>query len=72
MGFRNINDAEQIANPRRSRYLRTPRADDKGPWFPARYGGECDTCGDPFYEHDEIRADGKSGWEARECCGDDE
>lgn len=41
-----------------------------GPWFPSRYDGSCDTCGADFGEGEEIRADGSGGWEAFECCGD--
>lgn len=41
-----------------------------GNYFPARYDGDCDTCGRHFDEGDEIRrVDG--GWEAKDCCGDD-
>lgn len=43
---------------------------DFGPWFPARYDGECDGCGEPFDAGDDIRSDGSGGWLA-ECCGDD-
>lgn len=43
-----------------------------GPWFPASYAGECDTCGEEFEPGDQIRANGEGGWEGRECCGDDD
>lgn len=42
-----------------------------GPWFPARYDGECDGCGEPFSEGDDIRSDGEGGWLAS-CCGDND
>lgn len=38
-----------------------------GPWFPARFEGECDGCFAPIDEGDEIRADGSGGWIGR-CC----
>jgi hypothetical protein len=38
-----------------------------GPWFTARYGGDCASCGDPFDEGDTIRADGEGGWECTGC-----
>lgn len=37
-----------------------------GPWFPARYDGECTECGVDFAAGDEIRSDGFGGW----LCGD--
>lgn len=41
-----------------------------GPWFPARFDSECDTCGDTILEGDEIRADGTGGY-ACEGCGEE-
>lgn len=38
-----------------------------GPWFMARYAGECSACGNGFLSGDEIRADGAGGYEGR-CC----
>lgn len=45
--------------------------DGPGPWFEARYGGECSNCFAGFTPGDIIRADGQGGYELRECCGDD-
>jgi len=42
-----------------------------GPWFEARYDGDCDSCGDDFYEGDLIRATGSGGYDGQDCCGDD-
>lgn len=68
MGFRRTGDVPE--KPRFTpRVVRDPY--EKGPWFPARFEGTCDTSGDFFDEGDEIRADGQGGWEARECCGED-
>jgi hypothetical protein len=47
-----------------------PERDDRGPWFPANYRGECARCGTPFDPGAEIRADGELGWLTR-CCGSD-
>lgn len=41
-----------------------------GPWFPARFDSECDTCGDDILEDDRIRADGEGGY-ACETCGEE-
>lgn len=41
-----------------------------GNWFPARFDGDCDGCGADFGEGEDIRADGKGGWQGRECCGE--
>ena len=41
-----------------------------GPWFPARFDSECDTCGDVILADDEIRADGTGGY-ACEGCGEE-
>lgn len=38
-----------------------------GPWFPARYDGECDGCGSEFQAGDSIRSDGAGGWLCGEC-----
>ena len=38
-----------------------------GPWFPARFDSECDECGDPIDEGDEIRADGEGGYACKGC-----
>lgn len=79
MAIRKGNDAAaKLANPQRSQFRNSRNTfsfrdpDGKGPWFPSRYGGECDTCGDMFEENMEIRADGRGGWEGRLCCNDDE
>jgi hypothetical protein len=39
-----------------------------GPWFSARFPGNCDGCGAWFWEGDSIRADGYGGYLAS-CCG---
>lgn len=44
---------------------------DLGPWFPARYPGECAGCGSHFGEGDLIRADGQLGWLTACCSGTD-
>ena len=41
-----------------------------GPWFPARYDSDCDGCGGPIYEGDEIRGDGEGGYLC-EACGEE-
>lgn len=38
-----------------------------GPWFPARFDSECDGCGDPIDEGDQIRADGEGGYVCEGC-----
>jgi hypothetical protein len=45
-----------------------------GPWFPARFDGDCDGCGGPFDEGDQIRSDGEGGWLCSDCGdeGDDD
>ena len=46
-------------------------SENYGPWFPARFGGTCDGCGEHRFEAgDRIRSDGEGGWLA-ECCGED-
>jgi len=40
---------------------------DFGPWITARFDSDCDCCGDPMYEGDEIRSDGEGGWLCGEC-----
>jgi hypothetical protein len=35
---------------------------DLGPWFAARYDGDCDGCGGDIIEGAQIRADGEGGW----------
>lgn len=40
---------------------------DPGPWFIARFEGECSAEGDTIEEGDEIRADGSGGYEHRDC-----
>lgn len=42
----------------------------KGPWSPATYDSECDTCDGAVYAGDTIRADGSGGWECQEDCDD--
>ena len=49
-----------------------PEEEKTPPWFPAKYDGNCESCGSDFGEGEDIRADGSGGWEARECCGSDE
>jgi len=39
-----------------------------GPWFSARWPGECSECGEWFPVGEQIRADGESGYLAQ-CCG---
>lgn len=46
--------------------------DRPGPWFPAGYEQECDTCGGAIFQGDEIRADGQGGYECRANCEQDE
>ena len=41
-----------------------------GPWFPARFDGDCDSCGGPIDQGDTIRADGEGGFVC-EPCGED-
>jgi hypothetical protein len=43
---------------------------DLGPWFEARYDGDCSWCGEPIDEGDPIRSDGEGGWLC-ESCGED-
>ncbi len=43
-----------------------------GPWFDSRYDGDCSNCFRAFYAGDRIRADGEGGYEAEDCCGQDE
>lgn len=38
-----------------------------GPWFEARYDGECAGCGDEFEAGEEIRADGEGGYLCGNC-----
>lgn len=38
-----------------------------GPWFAARWDGECSGCGDPINVGDTIRADGEGGYELWGC-----
>jgi hypothetical protein len=47
----------------------TPPRDtsDYGPWFNARFDGDCDDCGASIYEGDEIRSDGAEGWLCERC-----
>jgi hypothetical protein len=45
-------------------------AEHVGPWFAARYRGECSGCGERFEEFDQIRGDGERGYLAQ-CCGGD-
>lgn len=40
-----------------------------GPWFFARFGGDCDGCGDLICEGDRIRADGEGDYLC-EVCGE--
>lgn len=46
-----------------------PEGDSSPSYFPARYDGDCDTCGRDFAEGDMIRKAPGGGWEAEECCG---
>ena len=43
---------------------------DRGPWFTARFDGDCGGCGAFTFEGDRIRSDGAGGW-LGECCGED-
>lgn len=43
------------------------RRSGPGPWFPARFDSECDGCGDPIDEGDQIRADGEGGYVCEGC-----
>lgn len=49
----------------RERSLRAPGG--RGPWFPARYDGECSDCGEVFKAETVIRSDGDDGWLCGEC-----
>ena len=42
-------------------------AEKVGPWFPARWWGECSGCGERFEKYALIRGDGMGGWLAQ-CC----
>jgi hypothetical protein len=42
---------------------------EQDPWFIAGYYGACRGCGEDIEPGDEIRADGRGGWEGR-CCDD--
>jgi hypothetical protein len=42
---------------------------EQGRWFVAGYYGACHGCGEDIEPGDEIRADGRGGWEGR-CCDD--
>lgn len=50
-----------------------PGTERPGPWFSARYPGDCARCGGEFLTGERIRADGAGGYE---CCvettGDEE
>lgn len=46
-----------------------PGRPDLGPWFIAAYRGSCAGCGEDIEPDDEIRSDGRGGWQGR-CCGD--
>jgi hypothetical protein len=46
-----------------------PEEDDAPRYFPARYDGDCATCGRDFAEGDMIRKAPDDGWEAEACCG---
>jgi hypothetical protein len=50
-----------------------PDADPSGfgPWFEARYEGECAGCWCFIDEGDRIRADGEGGYLCEDCGGDD-
>lgn len=39
----------------------------RGPWFAARYDGECDECGAMFWAGEQIRSDGSGGWLCEQC-----
>src|SRR5690349_2360228 len=41
--------------------------DTKGPWFSAAYDGECSKCDGAIWRGDEIRADGRGGYECSGC-----
>lgn len=41
--------------------------DGRGPWFAARYDGECSDCGQRFGAGWIIRSDGEGGWLCGEC-----
>jgi hypothetical protein len=49
-----------------------PEPERRAAWFSSRYDGDCSNCSRHFDSGDEIRADGDGGWEARECCGEDD
>ena len=38
-----------------------------GPWFEARFGGECADGGEPIFAGDQIRSDGEGGWLCAGC-----
>lgn len=43
---------------------------EKGPWIRAVYPGDCVVCGWEIEPGDEIRSDGRYGWEGRCCEGE--
>jgi hypothetical protein len=40
---------------------------ERGPWFFARYPGECSGCAGAIVPDDTIAADGAGGWVCEEC-----
>ncbi len=40
-----------------------------GPWFAARFDGECADGGEPIFAGDQIRSDGEGGWLCTGCGG---
>lgn len=53
------------ATPDAADFGRAPR------WFKAKYDGECDMpgCGAYWDAGEQIRSDGRGGWQGYECCG---
>lgn len=42
-----------------------------GPWITARFDSDCDGCGAPMDEGDQIRSDGDGGWLCDTCGSED-
>lgn len=60
------NGAEERARQAEAGSSRQESA-DLGPWFEARYPGECVACGTGIVPGDTIRANGRYGYLCSEC-----
>ena len=70
MGFRRIGDLPKAQPHFRSQESVSRDPNEPGPWFRAKFPGECSSCGGSFPEDELIRADGYGDWEAQHCCGE--